>query len=113
MFQAFSKAVHARFTELSKGELFVAKVPEIFDKYLSAFPAGTNPVFRQRTVHDCQCCKQFVRRLGNVVAIRDGKVLTVWDDLDIPEPFKTVADAMAQVVKEAKIQTVFRTKERK
>lgn len=31
-------------------------------------PAGTNPIFRERTEHDCSCCRNFVKNLGNVVA---------------------------------------------
>lgn len=58
MFTTFSKAVHSRFIELSKGELFVVEADNLFEKYLNFFPPGTNPVFRKRTEYDCQCCKQ-------------------------------------------------------
>lgn len=112
-FARFSKPVADRFAEMSKGELYVTDVgDELFDKYLAAFPAGTNPVFRQRTTHDCQCCKQFVRRLGNLVSIKNSRVTTVWGGLDLPEPYKTVADEMHRVVRAARVVTVFRTKER-
>lgn len=113
-FSQFSKPVHARFKEMSKDELYVTSVgDEIYDAYLAAFPAGTNPVFRERTVHDCQCCKQFIRRLGRLVNIKGGKVVTVWGGLKLPEPYKTVADALHKLVSEAVVKTVFRTKERK
>ncbi len=114
MFQPFSKAVHARFVEMSKGELFTVNVSELFDKYLSFFPEGTNPMFRTRTEYDCQCCKTFVRRLGKVVAIKDGQIITVWDDLGhLPQPFDIVAMRMSKLIRSAPIKTVFRTKERK
>lgn len=117
-FDVFSRAVHARFVEMSKRELFVVRVPDAFDQYLAAFPPGTNPVYRQRTFHDCQCCKQFVRRLGCLVNVVNGEMKTVWEDLDdsisftLPDPYKTVADAMATLVRTHPIETVFRTKER-
>lgn len=111
-FIAFSKAVHVRFVEMSKGELFVTAADELFEQYLAAFPDGTNPVFRTRTVHDCQCCRQFVKRLGGLVSIKDGEVSSVWDDLDVPQPFKVVAEKMATYVRGCTIKTVFRTKER-
>mgnify|MGYP000673877120 CR=1 FL=1 len=112
MFEMFSKAVHAQFTEMSKGELFIVRVSDIFDEYLKAFPEGTNPIFRKQTVHSCQCCKQFVKTLGKTVAIQDGKLVTVWDNLDgVPEPYKTVSKHMSNLIKGCAIQSVFRSKE--
>lgn len=113
MFESFSKAVHARFVEMSKGELFIVDIDDLFDKYLSAYPEGSNPILKKRTVHDCQCCKQFVRNLGKVVNIKDGKIISVWDNLDIPSPYKEVADRLSEIVRNARIKTVFRTKEGK
>lgn len=110
-FSVFSRAVHARYSELSTQELFVVDVTDIFASYLAAFPEGSNPIFRERTEHDCNCCKQFIRRLGQLVAIKDGVVQTMWD-VDVPEPYGTVARAMADLVRQAPIRTVFRTKER-
>lgn len=112
-FEVFSKAVHKRFVEMSKRELFVVHVEDVFAKYLEAYPEGSNPTYRQRTVHDCQCCKQFVRRLGCLVNIIGGEVKTVWDDLDLPCPYKEVAEQMCELVKGSTVLTVFRTKERK
>lgn len=113
-FSQFSKPVHARFVEMSKGELFVTDCGDaLFDEYLKAFPAGTNPVFRERTEHDCNCCKNFIRRLGKLVGIEGGKVVTVWGDLKLPHPYKTVADKLDELVRCASVVGVFRTKEKK
>jgi len=114
MFDVFSKAVHKQFVEMSKGELFVTDTVEPFENYLKLFPKGTDPIFRVRTVHDCNCCKNFIRRLGTLVAIKDGKIVTVWDKCDdLPEPYRTVAENMAKLVRDSNVKTVFRTKERK
>lgn len=111
-FRSFSVAVHNAYNELSKGELYVVDVPDIFATYLSAFPEGTNPMYRQRTYHDCNCCKQFVRRLGTVVGIRDGRVATVWDDFkSLPYPYDVVSERLSQVVRQAPIVSIFRTRE--
>ena len=114
-FSTFSKAVHKRFTELSKNELYVVDVNnKLFEQYLAAFPEGTNPTFREKTEFDCNCCKQFVRRLGNVVGIGpDYKLRSVWDDLDVPFPYKEVADTLSAIVRAANIKHVFRTSEPK
>ncbi len=111
-FKIFSRAVHQRYELLAKNELFVVDVENIFDSYLAAFPQGTNPIFRQRTTYDCNCCKQFIRKLGVLVAIVDGRVVSVWDDLDLPHPFDSVAQRMSDIVRQAPIKSVFRTKER-
>lgn len=119
MFSDFSKVVLARYNEMAKGELFIVEAfgtPEIFAKYLAAFPEGSNPMRKTRTEHDCECCKQFVKRLGCVVALdADGNIMTVWDDPkgELTGAFKEVAKMMAHHVRTSNIKTVFRTKERK
>ncbi len=112
-FKPFGEAVQRRFAEMSEGELFVVKADDLFERYLSSFPEGTNPMFRTRTEHDCQCCKQFIRRLGVVVAIKGGEMITVWGDLDVHAPYKQVADAMDAYIRTLPIESVFRTKEKK
>lgn len=96
-FQYFAAAVEEKLDAMSKYELFVVDVENIFDRYLAAFPEGTNPVYRERTEHDCSCCKHFVRNVGNVVAIIDGKTTSIWDLDGLPEPYATVAQRMADL----------------
>lgn len=112
MFKDFSKAVHARYKELAKNELFVTDAEGIFERYLSFFPEGSNPLYKTRTEHDCVTCKHFIRRLGSLVGIKDGKTVSVWDDLDLVGPYKEVADLMQMHVRSLPIKTVFRTRER-
>lgn len=112
MFKLFGQAVKARFDEMSQHELFVVDAPEIWEFYLTSFPEGTNPIFRERTEHDCSCCKNFIRNLGSVVTIQDGEVSSVWDDLGIlPHPYGQVANQLSGYVKNAPIKGLFRTKE--
>ena len=112
-FRPFSQLVHEQFNKLAKdhSELFVADLPDLFDIYLSSFPEGTNPIFRERTEHDCNCCKHFIRNIGKVVAIKDGQIKTIWDVDGLEYPYDVVAKAMQDAVKGAKIHSVFRTKE--
>lgn len=101
-FKPFSQAVHQQFTSMSKHEIFVADVSgdDLFAAYLAAFPEGTNPVFRERTEHDCSCCKNFIRNIGNVVAIVDGKVVTVWDNVNTNDEYRIVADVVSNCAKQ-------------
>lgn len=112
-FQPFAKLVNQQFVKLAKDhdELFAVELPDIFDLYISLFPDGTNPIFRERTEHDCNCCKQFIRNIGKVVAVKGGKIVTVWDVEGLEYPYDVVAKSMGDAVRSAAISSVFRTKE--
>lgn len=122
-FKTIKGAVAAQFERMAKYPLFRTDVPvhDVFDvesgvktadglweTYLRSFPKGTNPIYRERTEHDCSCCRGFIRAVGNVVAIVEGKVVSIWDT-DVPgEPgYQAVADAMATLVKSRPIANAF------
>lgn len=116
-FKIFANAVNKQFNAMSGGELFrtSASGDALFEAYLAAFPAGTNPMFRERTEHDCSCCKHFIRNLGNVVSIDPEtlEISTIWDTPDVlPEPYAVVAAAMKQVVLSGQVDNLFRANER-
>ncbi len=113
-FKPFSVAVHKQFTAMSKHELFVVDVSsdDLFAAYLAAFPEGTNPIYRERTEHDCSCCKNFIRNIGNVVAIVNGQMTTVWDNVTTGNEYEVVAAALAEIVSKAPIKSLFRSSER-
>lgn len=115
-FKPFAAAIAARFARLSNNELFTTDVDGDFlwAAYLGAFPEGTNPMYRVRTSHDGSYDRNFVRRLGNVVALVGGKLVTLWGDSDdLPYPYNVVCAHMDALVKNAQITGVFRTKELK
>lgn len=113
-FADFSILVEDHFNKMSAHELFVVDSDRdtIVATYLAAFPEGTNPIFRTNTEHDCSCCKQFTRGIGNVVAIIDGQIVSVWDIPGIGHPYNIVAAKMSEYVKSLPIRSVFRTQER-
>lgn len=92
-FEVFSSKVHAQFTEMSKDELYTVDISgdTLYELYLSAFPEGTNPIYKERTEHDCSCCKNFIRNIGLVVSIQNNELVTVWDVVDVPFPYDVVA----------------------
>jgi len=119
-FIPFKNAVAEQFARMQKYELYVAQPKPVdgktisakdamWDKYQSSFPAGTNEVFRERPQHDCQCCKSFIRTVGNVVAVIDGKIVSVWD-VEMPDQpmYQIVANAMSKLVKRWTIARKFR-----
>ncbi len=114
-FHKFARLIHARFVELSKHELFTvaASGDSMWDYYLSAFPEGTNPIYRERTEHDCSCCRQFIRNIANVVAIVDGKLESVWNVEGAEHPYDVVAQSLRVFVEDQPIAGLFRSSERK
>src|SRR5260221_7059507 len=108
-FSKFKRAIDRQFDKISKHDLFRTDVSKdhLWDIYLSSFPEGSNPTYRERSEHDCSCCRQFIKAVGNAVAIIDGKVVSIWD-IEIDEPaYQLVADSMSQFVKSHKITDVF------
>ncbi len=112
-FKPFSKAVHDQFAKMSKNELFVVDVSgdDLYAAYLAAFPEGTNPMFRERTEHDCSCCKNFIRNIGNVVSIVDNQIVTVWDAVTTGDEYEVVATKLSNLVGRAQIKSLFRASE--
>lgn len=113
-FNVFKSAVSAQFAKMSSSPLFRTNTTgdELWATYLSAFPEGTNPLYRKRTEHDCSCCKQFIRTIGDVVTIKDGKLVSIWDIAPTNTPYDLVAAAMSAAVKSCNISDVYRHYER-
>lgn len=114
-FKVFGEAVRKRFDDMATEPLFVVDSDReaIWETYINAFPAGSNPIYRKRTEHDCSCCRAFIRQVGNVVAIRNGALASVWDLNGLPPHYQAVADAMSAYVKRLPIKDAFFTKEPK
>lgn len=110
-FHRFAGAVRRQFDEMAQTPLFEAGIDgnSLWEHYLASFPAGSNPIFRERTEHDCSCCRSFIRSMGAVVAIQNGAVTSIWDVTGLPEAYQAVADAMSERVKAHAINDIFLT----
>ena len=104
----FKEAVRAQLDSMSKYTLFEVDIDgdAVWDTYLSSFPEGTNPIYRERTEHDCSCCKSFIRNIGKVVSIVDGKLTSVWD-IEVGGHFQVVADALSKKIKARRISNIY------
>jgi hypothetical protein len=107
-FTDIQKAVGKQFKEMSAKRLFSTGTDSaaLWDTYLASFPEGFNPIYKKRTEHDCGNCRHFIKALGGVVNILDGKIITLWD-FKIDGPYQVVADAMAAYVRERAIENVY------
>jgi hypothetical protein len=112
-FSTIQRAVNTKFNELSKNELFVAGDGDaLWATYLASFPEGTNPMHKTRTEHDCSCCKNFIRNLGNAVHIdSELNIHTVWDVKNVGYPYDVVTKAMDLFVKQQAIVSILRKSE--
>lgn len=108
-FNVFKLAVARQFSRMAQHGVFRTSTDkeELWNVYLSSFPEGSNPVFKERTEHDCNCCKQFIRAVGNAVAIIDGKLESIWDiSIDVGV-YQTVANALAAKIRLDGIESPF------
>jgi len=115
-FKVFQLAMNKHFNKLMKEDhLFVVNIePDaIWDQYLKSFDTEDNPIFRERTEHDCSTCRQFVKRAGGIVKInKDLSVTTIWDIKCSEEGYQKVADRMSAFIKKAAVEMVFVTSEK-
>lgn len=116
-FIEFKKTLQKNFAEMTKDvtHLFEVNVDkdELWNTYLNSFPAGTNELYRERTWHDCSCCRHFIKNIGNAVVIKDGQVHTIWDLVLNDTTYQPVCDALAAFVKAHSITDIWISKEKK
>lgn len=114
-FALFAAQVEKQFSSMSSQELYKLDLDGdlMYQEYLAAFPKGTNELFRERTEHDCSCCKNFIRNLGNVVAIKDNGLVSIWDIEGAEYPYDVVAEHLSGFVKNKVIGGLFRSSEKK
>lgn len=109
-FKPFSQAVETQFAlmQASGNVLVVVDIEPtvLWSVYLESFPEGTNPIFRERTEYDCNCCKNFIRDIGNVVSIGNTGIQTIWD-VEVPGYFQQVTDTLADLVRQGKFKSYY------
>ncbi len=104
-FKNLKNQMQEAFVKMLKNQtaLFITDTDKdlMWDTYLDSFE---DPAERQG--HTCNCCRQFIKNYGNVVAIKDGRLVTIWDFLPEPEFHKTI-DSLMMLVKSSKIKDAF------
>lgn len=86
---------------------------ELWNLYLDSFPVGTNDVYRERRWHDCSCCRQFIKTIGNIVVIKNGEVITIWDFRTDDSTYQPVLDALSSFIKSHAVSDIFVSKFKK
>lgn len=83
---------------------------EMWNLYLDSFPAGTNEIYRERREHDCSCCRQFVKTIGNAVVIKDNKITTIWDFRTDDSTYQPVLDVLSAFIKSHAVSDIYVSK---
>lgn len=116
-FKPFAARLKQQFDTMSNSELFRAAIDgdALWAAYLAAFPEGSNPIYRVRTEHDGSYDRNFVRKLGNVVAVNElGFLYSIWGVYgSLEHPYAEVCHALDELVCSHGIAGVFRHNERK
>lgn len=116
-FIEFKEVLQRHFAEMTKDvtHLFEVNVDkdELWNTYLNSFPAGTNELYRERTWHDCSCCRHFIKNIGNAVIIKDNQVHTIWDLSLNDNTYQPVCDALSAFVKSHAVTDIWISKEKK
>lgn len=110
-FVGFRDDLKAHFDKMCKGSkaLFTTDVDveELYNLYLDSYAEGDNPVFRERREHDCSACRHFIKQVGGLVTIKDGKVTTMWDFTPTEKKYKKVAKALSDYVRRHKVNGIY------
>lgn len=105
------------FAEMTKDatHLFEVNVDkdEMWNLYLDSFPVGTNEIYRERREHDCSCCRQFIKSIGNAVVIKDNKITTIWDFETNDNTYQPVLNALSTFIKSHAVSDIYVSKFKK
>lgn len=105
-FNAFKKVVSEHMNRMvaGKDKLFLtgADKHELWECYLNSFPE------EERQSHNC---RHFIGHYGMMVTITNGVVHTIWENLNLEEPYSTVAKNLDTLVKANAVRDVFVTRE--
>ena len=113
-FKKFKGKLQEHFAEMTSGvpKLYEVEVDkdELWNLYLDSFPAGTNEIYRKRREYDCSACRHFIKSIGNVVAIKDNIVHTLWEFDTESATFQPVVDALDDYIKSHAVTDVWANK---
>ena len=106
-FEPFKQLFQANFTQViaNQTHLFQVNVDKdlLWDTYLNNFPEELRPQF------NCNCCRQFIKNYGNLIAIKNNTLFSLWNFNAGDEVYQTVVDNLDHLVINATVKDVFVT----
>lgn len=106
----FNRRIQEQFVKMcNTGKLFrVALTGDgVWDIYLKSF--DSDPTFRdpESSEHNCNNCKNFIRRYGNIVSIDENYKITTMFDIEIEGEYSSVTKALTKAITKSTIKEVF------
>lgn len=82
--------------------LFIANVSKdlLWETYLNSFPEAT------RQFSNCNSCRQFIKNYGHIVAIKENKLVSIWNFKVGYEPYDTVLQNLTTLVESMSVSDV-------
>lgn len=105
-----NEMLQAQFDRLcERGHLFRSTVTgrKLWEAYMAGF--GEDPVFRspESSVHNCNTCRNFIERYGNIVALDDElRIMTMWGG-DVTDEYRESFRLMDDLLKGSDIDCEF------
>src|SRR5574343_564171 len=106
------KELQAQFdTMCATNKLFRSSITgqTVWELYLNGFLPKNNRIFRdpESTEHNCNLCKNFIRRYGNIVAVdSNNNIISIWDNVTTKEYLES-AKEISKKLQEASIVDIF------
>lgn len=109
--EILNKQIQAQFDKMcASNKLFRVKISgdEIWELYLNSFSSEFDPIFRDpsSSTHNCNHCRNFIRRYGNIVAIIDNKIVSMFD-VEADEEYSASMQAMNSKIVSSQVEEVF------
>jgi hypothetical protein len=107
----FNKKIQEKFSQLSKpGKLFRVSLTgqQVWDLYINSFARVYDPIFRDpnSSTHNCNHCKNFIRRYGNIVSVNENYEIETMFDVVTSDEYLQAVEVVSEAIKAAKITDV-------
>lgn len=106
----FYSQIHTQFkTLIQQGKLFRVAITgsDLWDLYLNSFQPDT--IFRdpKSSEHNCNHCKNFIRRYGNIVSLDSNNNIITMFDIESEKEYARAIKTIKESIKNSKITEVF------
>jgi hypothetical protein len=107
MFSNLEKELQSKFEQFKQdNELFYVDIDRelIYARYIDGFDTE-----ELKQEHRCNCCKSFLRQFGGIVSIKNNKIVSIWDNLDVTNEYKQSVKNLSEYIHSLPVTSVFRS----